>query len=622
MNSSKIKTLLVLALTITSLSILSCQESNIAASLQSLSNHYKKENRLELAQKYYDLAIKEGSSTAIFMQGCQEVKNDNLERAKLLFSQAASMDNFLANMALEVISDNVEDACNTFNKYRASINNNMQSDNLEQEWLDENDAWTFISYIYFEMGKYPLAIKYYKEAIAQHNAKTEYSYLARIYKKQKKYNQAEKYYKLAIASSEKYYLTSSLGKIYYKQGKIDLAKEFYLSQPPENSSIDAHLWLALIYYSEGNIDLAKSHLAQLYIPATELTNPIEVKKYAKKQLSLQSESHNLKEVGLTLYEAKRYEEALPYLLKSLKIRKISTTLDGNYSLIWVGKIYRKLGKLDSSEQIYKKIENEYRIDSYWGLAKIYEQRKNYSIAIKYYRMMLDEINFFNSHAKALSNIIKIYSEHNKTEQVNHYLHQFLDCADYIYLFKLGNHFYSNKNFNLAEKLFKKSVEKQETEGSLINLGLSYTSQEKHAQAIGTFLQALKYKNTNFIKDFLNLYASKLSSSELINIYRILAEIEQDSSSYYNLAYWLEKTNQVNEAKENYAISAKMGNLCAQGKIHQLEGSLEKAESCYKEALEQKRFNAYYLLHLLYKNTGKANLAQHALEMANKHGVIY
>jgi tetratricopeptide (TPR) repeat protein len=604
---------LVIVLTLISQCIFAQPDSEIASSLCALYSYYTKAGQRNLAKKYYELAIKEGSRGVFFLEGCEQLKKNNLQKATLLFKKA-SESQFVAEMVLCLIDGNIKGACTIFNEYRIEADTNQTDENFP-DWTNNVSQESVIAGLFYNMGKYKDAELYLKKALGSSIGERKYCNLADFYKKQRRYDLAVEFYKKAIENGEKNYATDSLGAIYYKQGKLDLAQQFYESEAAEYS-FKKSLYLALIQYSKGNIQLGARYLLELGIAPTKLTNPIKVKQYAKKQMSLNMEAHYHHDVGLAYFEAKRYQEALPYLLKSYDRDRDMNS----YSLIWIGKIYRKLMELDLAQSIYKKIENKYPRDAYIGMAKVYEQRKDYINALAYYQKVFEF--YAPGCAKALAHIIKIHIKLDNKQEAENQLKKFLEIADYIPLFNLGLYFHQNNDFHFAKKLYKKSFEKEKTYGALINLARIYLIQGKFKKAKPLLKKTLSLGDVGAGKDLVIIYSRENKTSKAIELLKHLILMKPDSDMLYNLACLLEHSGQLEEAKEYYRKATSMGSLCAYGKISQFDGDFDHAEECYKRAIKGKKYHAYYLLYILYEKLGKTELAQEYLETARKYGYGY
>jgi tetratricopeptide (TPR) repeat protein len=607
------KLLILVVLLLVQQHISADNESSVAGALCCLSLHYKKKGRDDLAQKYFELAVNEGSSHILYIRGCKKVGDGAVQEAKSFFIQSSRMSNVSADVALALLDNDIKRACAFFNKYKKRLAA-RRSHRYDEDWINNEDQWSTISKTYHLMKDYSRAIKYYKKAIKDGKAVCYYSNLARLYAKQQKYTHAVKYYKKAIGEKEESYMIDNLGKVYYKTGKLDLAEDFYNRK--EYPGYTATTYLALINFSRGNIDKAYCYLSKLGVKNPNCKTLDDVKKQAKEQVALKMEQSYLKRVGQAYFYQKSYELALPYLLKAQE--KEEDLYDYNE----IGTCYLKLNKLADAKNAFEKLLSKDKRKGYYGLAKACEKAGEHDNAIAYCEQVSNETAFFQSRAKALYRIVKICVNQDDCERAESYLERLFEACDSERLFKLAFHLKEKGLNQLAKKIYKGSIMKNKGEGTLHNLGNIYSELGKPDKAIDCWKESTRYGCVQAAKNLLNVCLQRKKYKKVIKYSKIITIMEPVGVNFYNHGFFLEKIEELEKAKKYYVIAANKHSNCAQGRLAQCNNGIQAAEYFFKEALKQKEWGAYYLLSKLYEENGQEALASEYLQKAKDAGVFF
>lgn len=168
-----------------------------------LGNLYFKQNKYELAEKCFLMAIKKDNSTAMNILGSIYSQQKKYELAEKYFLMG----------------------------------------------IEKNDivSMNHLGYMYYKQEKYELAEKYCLMA-AEANYTDAINNLGHIYRIQKKYDIAKKYYLMA-AERDCMYAFCGLGSIYQKEKKTQLAEKYYLMAIDKDRSLGMEL-LEDLYFGD------------------------------------------------------------------------------------------------------------------------------------------------------------------------------------------------------------------------------------------------------------------------------------------------------------------------------------------------------------------------------------
>jgi tetratricopeptide (TPR) repeat protein len=220
-------------------------------------------------------------------------------------------------------------------------------------------------------------------------------YLGGIYEKEGEYRLAEKYYDKVIKNWPNSVWVKdaifSLGHLHLSKGNLDKAYNYFEQLLSEDSPIalKAKLYIAKIY-----------HLQQQDLKALKIYDELIKSNFSISKAALLEKAYLLK-------DAKRYLEAVNLFKKAIKLG-----LDSPKLRFYLGYSLEKINKNKEAIDEYFKViylfnENDYKIKSYFRIAKIYEKDKNYEGAKEIYKklikMKVKESNIAQGRLKALEN---------------------------------------------------------------------------------------------------------------------------------------------------------------------------------------------------------------------------
>ncbi len=250
--------------------------------------------------------------------------------------------------------------------------------------------------VYIDMGNAYLNLKLYSNAKKTWNdflkryPDSQYSatvllYLAGLYEKEKKYFEAQKYYQQVLSDYKGSVFSQeallSLGHLYWSKGDLLKAQECFEGLVGKDSSfaLKAKLYLAKILKQQNKSEKA----LELYNQLIKLESPVskialvdkafllkEMKNYKdaisnfKKAIAVGIDTAELRfSLGLCLEKTGRDQEAVEELLKVIYAfsedkRGSTSDTDKNYkikSYFRIARIYEKIGNIEAAKKTYKKI---------------------------------------------------------------------------------------------------------------------------------------------------------------------------------------------------------------------------------------------------------------------------
>jgi len=596
-----------------------------------------------LSNQHKKLSIENGCTYALLKEGCNLIKNNQKEQAKELFKKSIELGDFLGSIALAIADNDIEQAIYLEETHEDKI-----------AYPEEHNPMKTIAGMYFMMGNNAAAEKYYKKALEIGVGSDLYADFGRLYKEQNKDDLAIHYYKIAFERNESSHSLIGLGEIYYEMGKLDVAQTFFEDERFKNDS-DAAVYLALIHYHKKDIPTAEQYLQRAQVAPPSFTDPQQVKIYVENENRRESIIFSLKELATAYYEEKKFDKALEYFIQSFELS------NNNETLICIGNSYLKMNQFALAENTFRKLLQKDPFDAYYGCAKIEKKKGNSEREEALLKESLKHKSHysFRAHEKALTRLVHIYENNNNDTLKEFYLEQLLTAASYDYCFELGVIYQQKNNIYWAKKFYKKAAEEGWMSANYISsmynlgaiytyenkiekaknyfekaaifgdpdsndaLGILYTQQKNFSEAEKFFLIAIKQGSINSIDNLAILYCRQDRIDEAIKL--LLKSIDQngpDSNRLFILGYLFEKSNKLELAAHYYKLSSEQGNLCATGIVHQLNGNFEQAEKYFNQALEEKRYEAYYHLSILCEQIGKPKQAKEYLKMADEHGVFY
>ncbi len=264
------------------------------------------------------------------------------------------------------------------------------------------------------MGNYKEAILHYKEAISiriklnqDNRVAGIYSNISTIYIRQGNYAEALEINMKALKIVEKLndkakqsVITANIGEIYYELDKRDLSEIFLKKGLELAIKSDDFTVASNILVSLGNIKFNESVLNDtVIIRPKKLDSALNYFMEAEKIFIANNLQYNLSAVynniGRIYMIQHKYEKALSYYFKSLKDREnLQDKFGIGMSLLNLGTIEKLTGNNEKSiayfkqcADIFQELKSYSSLKQVYGnLATVYEEKKDYLTALKYYHL--------------------------------------------------------------------------------------------------------------------------------------------------------------------------------------------------------------------------------------------
>jgi tetratricopeptide (TPR) repeat protein len=314
--------------------------------------------------------------------------------------------------------------------------------------------------------------------------------------------------------------------------------------------------------------------------------------------------------GVDLYKAGKYKEAISIFTESDKIdKKIleSSSNRRNYSSMWVGSCYYKLGdtiiakKWSDNFYRFEPVDRRLTIksDSLSAIGNKYYQRKDYTNTLLYYiqcgdiekKVVGENHIWYANTLQEIGNCYYYNSEYSKA--INYYsqalnvdscLHEINSARYATSLNNLAFLYNSMGNYAKAKPLYLEALKIKKTvlgenhpnyAISLNNLATIFAAMGNYAQAEPLYLEVLKINKTVFSENYPH-YATSLSS--LATLYADMGNYAKAEPLYLE-ALKICKTV-LGENHPDYASS--LNNLAG---LYYAMGNYAKAKPLYLEALK-------------------------------------
>jgi tetratricopeptide (TPR) repeat protein len=388
----------------------SYDESKIGRIFGELSRLYKKQHNVALADIYKEMALQAGDQDTLLLSACECAKNGDRAKARhylttlvdLEKSMEDSMEGSIGSLTLMLLDNDVERAIGY-----VCIKG-------ETDDFFRTEGMSLMAHIFLLMGNYDEAEQWYLRVISWKMGSTPYIDLARFYRKRGDLKKALCHYLTAGQNQEEHGVLYQIAKIYYAQGRFDFA-QMALESP---FAVDDHRitpYLALVYCAQGKSEACKRLLNQVNIEIPSVVNPETVKAAIKKHWQLTDEVRLLKELATASMHTKRFDQALPHFLRIIELGKGDDEI-----LMALAKTYRKLGKFDQAETIYKtdRLYSAETGTALYGLGKIAEHKKLYSQAETYYQGALERP--LSAGTKILPSLIRVCNILGKSDLAGYY----------------------------------------------------------------------------------------------------------------------------------------------------------------------------------------------------------
>ncbi|MCC7429612.1 tetratricopeptide repeat protein [bacterium] len=213
---------------------------------------------------------------------------------------------------------------------------------------------------------------------------------------------------------------------------------------------------------------------------------------------VQDSSFKYYEKALALFDAEKFEEAVPFFQKVLEI-------DGNkwQAIHELAICYTNLHKFDSATKLYKKT-----IELNPNFGEAYQNLGNLLFAEKHYKEAIEilEQGFAKTPTKFYTNSFNnlgtaYYFLGNFQKSNEHFENSIRLIPDSsIPNYGIGLNYYNLKNFSESEKYLKKAIKIDDNVDAHLVLGLLYFDTQKDKEAEENFRFYLsKYPNTSYSK---------------------------------------------------------------------------------------------------------------------------
>ncbi|MDR3218501.1 MAG: sel1 repeat family protein, partial [Dysgonamonadaceae bacterium] len=363
-----------------------------------LGHLYKNQEKFDLAEKYYLLAIEKGDNKALLNLGNLYCNQEKFDLSEKYYLQAIEKGDSNAMFNLGNLYANQE-------KFDLAERYYLQT--IEKDYPA---AMFNLGLLYYNQEKFGLAEKYYLQAIEKGNIEGMFN-LGNLYYNQEKFDLAEKYWLLAIEKGINEAM-NNLGHLYYNQEKFDLAEKYYL-QAIENGDINAMSNLGLLYYNQEKFDLAEKY----YLLAIEKGN-----------------SDAMSNLGLLYYNQEKFDLAEKYYL--LAIEK-----DYPAAMCNLGNLYYKQEKIELAEKYYLQASEKGENDAMNNLGHLYANQEKFDLAEKYYLLAIEK-----GHSNAMYNLGHLYAKQEKIDLAEKYYLLAIEKGDNNAMFNLAlMYYFQNKN---------------------------------------------------------------------------------------------------------------------------------------------------------------------------------
>lgn len=347
-----------------------------------------------------------------------------LFNSTIALSQQSNVDSLIRQLSTNALHDTIKLKLYGDIAWELMSNNINQSHEYATKALDlakqlnrkadiaqaESDLGSVLN----RMGNYKEAILHYKEAITiriklnqDNKVAGIYSNISTIYIRQGNYAEALEINMKALKIVEKLndkakqsVITANIGEIYYELDKPDLSEIFLKKGLELAIKSDDFTVASNILVSLGNIKFNESVLNDsVIIRPKKLDSALNYFMEAEKIFIANNLQYNLSAVynniGRIYMIQHKYEKALSYYFKSLKDREnLQDKFGIGMSLLNLGTIEKLTGNNEKSiayfkqcADIFQELKSYSSLKQVYGnLATVYEEKKDYLTALKYYHL--------------------------------------------------------------------------------------------------------------------------------------------------------------------------------------------------------------------------------------------
>lgn len=354
---------------------------------------------------------------------------------------------------------------------------------------------------------------------------------------------------------------------------------------------------------------------------------------------------SLYRLGSDLFQAKDYNNSLPFFLKTLQIGQISLNEKSNYNLLNViGHNYQNIDDNDNALKFYnsafllnKKINGELHesnIKDLFNLIAVFDLSKKYNESAECYLKILkirEQTKGINSidYTRTLYNIGWCYIDQKRYDDAEQYFIKAIEIDSKImnlnsidYLKSLNNLYifygFNKINYEKAEYYLNEIIKIKKNNFGIDNndyldsyemLGFLYENQKKYNDALKIFNEVLEKRKKNKNKNYVITYQS---------LVRIYCEINDSNQFDYveNISRkYLEETEAIlGKYDQNYITG-----LNYLASFYEHNDILHLAEKKYEEIIDLEkeifidninlRFQSYESLANIYAKEGNYQLAE-------------
>ena len=480
---------------------------------------------------------------------------------------------------------------------------------------------------------YDKAIEKYKKAVElQPDVSIYHDNLAQAFQTNKQFGEAEKEYELALQlDPDNYGLLNRLGIFYYNQKNYKTAVEYY------QKAIDLHP-SEYIYYD--NLGLAYSDAADWNNAETAYKKAIEL---------VPQDAVYINSLGVRYYGQSQYEKSIEYYEKATAINPLPLYFENiglSYELLKNTEKAEKayLKALDLTEKNAQQTPAEEKARTYNCLGVFYDNQKDMSKAIDFYRKAMDimpETKVYQTNlAGAYENnqdwheAIAIYQKQSKKEPKNDNYHNrlaycFFQLKEYdqalkhletalklrpdmaIYHENIGYFNDALGHYEEALKSYEKAVELEPDKDYRYSTMSSICRKLKNIPLAIHYLEKailINPRNADYYNDLGVLYFDNaIDDKKAIEYYKKAIELNPQSHTFLNnLGLVFETLKEYPNAQFSYEKAIEVNPTAENNMLHRLGyvyarmGDVEATENIIKNLLkEEQKAECYNCLGIYF-----------------------
>lgn len=270
---------------------------------------------------------------------------------------------------------------------------------------------------------------------------------------------------------------------------------------------------------------------------------------------MNDEFYERHDLAMTYYLQQDYENALRILYEA--IRTVDPMFDRDLeqmAMINIAEIYDEMNENEKALQIYSWIAKRYdAVEGLYGMAMIYEKRKEYDRALFYYHKAVEKDP---GYQQAIFFLANLYDVMGKTDEAVYWYQKNISLApdDFMAYNNLGAIYEGIGELDKALHCFDRSVAlKDDYFRSHFNRGVVLKRLNRHDEAMAEYEKAERL-NPSFSDVYLNMSALLIEQRAYQKSCDVLRRgtksAEKKGNLYYNLACCQIHLGQEEEAKIN------------------------------------------------------------------------